>query len=55
MRFDMIILKYQSIPKYQDKANLCYMGTGSFIVYTKTDDVFKDIANDVEKRFELSS
>ena len=28
------------------------MGTGSFIVCIKTDDIFKEIAEDVETRFE---
>ena len=28
------------------------MDTDSFIVYTKTDDVYKDIAEDVEARFD---
>ena len=40
-------------PKYDEKANLCYMGTGSFIVYTKTDDIYKDIAEDVETSLTL--
>ena len=35
--------------KYQEKANICYMDTGSFIVNIKTDDVYEDIANNVEK------
>ena len=33
-------------PKYQDNAKLCHMDTDSFI---KTEDVYEDIANDVEK------
>ena len=35
-------------PKYGEKAKLCCINTDSFIVYIKTDDIFKDIA-DVEK------
>ena len=31
------------------------MDTDSFIVYIKTDDIYKDIAEDVETRFETSS
>ena len=27
------------------------MNTGSFIFYVKTDDIYKDVAEDVEKRF----
>ena len=41
--------------KYQDKANLCYMGTNSLKVNIKTDDVYKYIRNDVEKRFDTSN
>ena len=39
-------------PKYGEKEKFCYMGTGSFIVYTKTIDIYKDIAEDVETRFD---
>ena len=42
-------------PKYGQKVKLCYMDTYSFIVYVKTDDIYKDIAEDVETRFDLSS
>ena len=31
------------------------MDTDSFIVYIKTDDIYKDIAKDVEKRFDTSN
>ena len=34
--------------KYDEKAKLCYIDTDSFIVYIKTDDIYKDIAKDVE-------
>ena len=37
------------------KTNLCYMDTESFIVYIKTDYVYKDIAEDVETRFDTSN
>ena len=40
--------------KYGEAAKLCYMDTDSFIVYIKTDDIYKDIAEDVEKRFDTS-
>ena len=40
-------------PKYYRKAKLCYMDTDSFIVHVKTDDIYKDIAKDVEKVIEL--
>ena len=39
-------------PKY---GKLCYMDTNSFIVYVKIDDICKDIAEDVEKRFDTSN
>ena len=31
------------------------MDTGSFIVYIKTGDIYKEIADDVETRFDTSS
>ena len=42
-------------PKYDDKVKLCYMDTDSFIINIKTEDFYKDIANDVEKRFDTSN
>ena len=42
-------------PKYGEKAKLCYMDTDSFIAYIKTNDIFKDIAEDVETRFDASN
>ena len=35
-------------PKYDEKAKLCCMDTGSFIVYIRTGYIYKDIAEDVE-------
>ena len=35
--------------KYGEETELCYMDTGSFIVYIKTNDIYKDIAEDVER------
>ena len=40
--------------KYGEKAKLCYMNTGSCIVTKKTEDIYSDIAKDVETRFETS-
>ena len=40
-------------PKYGDNGKLCYMETDSFIVYIKTDNIYKDIAEDVETRFDI--
>ena len=34
--------------KYGEKLKLCYMDIDSFILYIKTDDIYKDIAEDVE-------
>ena len=42
-------------PKYADNVKLCYMDTDSFIMHIKTADFYKDIANDVEKRFDTSN
>ena len=42
-------------PKYGDSVKLCYMDTDSFIMNIKTEDFYKDIANDVEKRFDTSN
>ena len=41
-------------PKYNDNIKLCYMDTDSFVMNIKTEDFYKDIANDVEKRFNTS-
>ena len=38
-------------PKYDKKAKLCYMDTDRFTVYIKKDDTYKDIAEDVETKF----
>ena len=35
-------------PNYGEKTKLCYMDTDSFIVYIKTEDIYKDIAEDVD-------
>ena len=42
-------------PKYGDNVKLCYMDADSFIMHIKTEDFYKDIANDVEKRFDTSN
>ena len=41
--------------KYGEKVKLCCMDTDSFIVYIKTDDIYKDIAEDVENRFDTGN
>ena len=35
--------------QYQNNAKLCYMDTDSFIIQIKTDNFYKDIADDVKK------
>ena len=42
-------------PKYGNRVKLCYMDTDSFVINIKTNDFYKDIANDVEKRFDTSN
>ena len=42
-------------PKYGEKVKLCYMNTTGFIVYIKADGIYKDIAEDVETRFDTSN
>ena len=39
-------------PKYVNRVKLCYMDTDSFIMSIKTNDFFKDISIDVDKRFD---
>ena len=38
-------------PKYQQNVKLYYMDTDSFIIHIKTENAYKDIANDVKKNF----
>ena len=42
-------------PKYGEKAKVCYMDTDGFIVHIKTGDIYKDIAEDVERRCDTSN
>ena len=42
-------------PKYQNNAKLCYMDTDTFTINIKTKDFYKDIANDVDERFDTSN
>ena len=42
-------------PKYGDNVKLCYMDTDSFVMHIKTEDFYKDIANDVGIRFDTSN
>ena len=54
------ILKYEfwydyMKPKYNDNVRLCYMDTDSFVMHIKANDFYKDIASDVENRFDTSN
>ena len=42
-------------PKYGYKARLCYMDTDSFVIDIKTEDFYRDIADDVEIWFDTSN
>ena len=42
-------------PKYGDNVKLFYIDTDSFIMHIKTEDFYKDIADDVEKIFDTSN
>ena len=42
-------------PKYVNNVKLCYMDTDSSIMNIKTEHFYKDIANDVGKRFDTSN
>ena len=41
-------------PKYGSKVKLSYMDTDSFVYEFETEDFYRDIAKDVEKRFDTS-
>ena len=43
------------IPKYGNRIKLCYMDTDSYVYDIKTEDFYKDIAEDVETRFDTSA
>ena len=42
-------------PKYEDRAKLYYMDTDNFVIYIKTEDFYKNIAEDVERLFDTSN
>ena len=41
-------------PKYGSKVQLCYMDTDSFVYEIETEDFYRDIAGDVDSRFNTS-
>ena len=42
-------------PKYDENPKICYMDTDSFIAHVKTNDISKDIAEDVKTKFDTSN
>ena len=42
-------------PKFCENANICYLDTVSFISHVKIEDSYKDIADDIETRFDTSN
>ena len=42
-------------PKYEEKEKLCYKDTESFILRMKKDNIYEDIAKDVEARSDTSN
>ena len=41
--------------KYDDNVKLCFMDTDNFMIYIKTEDFYKDIADDVECKSDTSN
>ena len=41
--------------KYQSNAKLCYTDTDRFVFHIKTEDFYKDIAEDVKNRYNISN
>ena len=41
--------------KYKDRVRLCYMDTNSFIMHIKTEDLYQDIAKDVDKKYDTTN
>ena len=39
-------------PKYGENSKLCYMDIDTFIVHVKTDNIYKDTAEDFEIRYD---
>ena len=42
-------------PKYEGNAKLCHINTDSFIIYLQPEEIYVDIAKDVETRFYTSN
>ena len=41
--------------KYGDRPKLCYTDTDSFVIHIITEDLYRDIANDIERWFDTSN
>ena len=41
--------------RYDNNVKLCYMDTDNFTMHIKTEDFYKNIEDDVEKRFDTSN
>ena len=41
-------------PRYGSKVKVCYMDSDSFVYEIEIESFYRDIANDVEKRFDTS-
>ena len=44
----------ESKVKHESKVKVCYMNTNSFVYETETENFYKEIAKDVEKKFDKS-
>ena len=53
MGFGMIL--HVILAKYCVKTKFCHLNTLSSFVYIKADDIYKDITEDIETRFEMKS
>ena len=42
-------------PKYGDRTKLCYTDTDRFVIYIKTEALFEDISNNVDRWFDTSN
>ena len=42
-------------PKYGEKTKLCCMDRESFLIYIRIDDIYKDIAKDVETKLDTAN
>ena len=54
LEISKIVMHIRKI-KNGEKAKSCYMDTDNFIVYIKTEDIYSDIAKDVETRLDTSN